>query len=157
MRRFEEVARPVESDVCINFEEFKQDALRTESRPDVLMKKRLLENTRQMHSILGMLTEIGELADQYKRHIFYGTPLDLINVQEEIGDLNWYLALMVDQEEIELITCLKMIIAKLRKRYPEKFGTTEAATRDLSEERKVLNEHAMPPRSQIMKEGSDPL
>jgi hypothetical protein len=50
------------------------------------------------HARLGLITEVGELADAYKRHQIYGKPLDLVNVREEIGDLCWYIAL-------EFMTC----------------------------------------------------
>ncbi len=42
------------------------------------------------HMKLGLITEIGELADVYKRFIAYGKEIDLVNVKEEVGDLLWY-------------------------------------------------------------------
>ena len=36
--------------------------------------------------VAGVVGEIGELMDAYKRHIAYGKELDRINVLEEIGD-----------------------------------------------------------------------
>jgi len=49
--------------------------------------------TQAKHGCLGMLTELGELADNIKRNLVKGIPLDLINGQEEIGDFIWYLTL----------------------------------------------------------------
>jgi len=40
----------------------------------------------------GLVTEIGEIVDNYKRHWFYKKELNLINLKEEVGDLLWYLA-----------------------------------------------------------------
>lgn len=43
------------------------------------------------HSGFGLVTEIGEIVDAYKRQKFYGKPLDKVNLLEEIGDVLWYL------------------------------------------------------------------
>ena len=45
------------------------------------------------HANIGMLTELGELADAYKRRDIYGRALDTVNVLEELGDFMWYLNL----------------------------------------------------------------
>jgi NTP pyrophosphatase (non-canonical NTP hydrolase) len=37
-----------------------------------------------------MITEAGELMDGYKRRLVYGSPLDIINIKEEVGDCLWY-------------------------------------------------------------------
>jgi len=36
------------------------------------------------HAITGLLTEVGELADMLKRHIYYGAPLDLLMVKKKL-------------------------------------------------------------------------
>lgn len=45
------------------------------------------------HAGFGLMTEVGELLDTYKRHSFYGTELDRKNLVEEVGDILWYIAL----------------------------------------------------------------
>jgi NTP pyrophosphatase (non-canonical NTP hydrolase) len=45
------------------------------------------------HSTAGLLTEVGELVDNYKRHWFYKKDIDRVNLREELGDLLWYVAL----------------------------------------------------------------
>ena len=47
----------------------------------------------RVHAASGLITEIGELVDSYKRHWFYKTPLNKVNVREEVGDILWYVAL----------------------------------------------------------------
>lgn len=47
-----------------------------------------------LHGLTGVFTELGELADAYKRHVYYGTPLDIVNVTEEVGDILWYVAIL---------------------------------------------------------------
>ena len=50
----------------------------------------LEKNLEHMH--LGIISEFGELADAYKKHLAYGKPLDMVNVSEEIADIVWYIA-----------------------------------------------------------------
>lgn len=44
------------------------------------------------HMDMGIITEFGELIDQYKRNLAYGKDLDLVNIKEELGDIYWYIA-----------------------------------------------------------------
>lgn len=53
-----------------------------------------------LHAQMGIMTECGELADQIKRHLFYGTELDIVNVKEEIGDIMWYTAILFRRDKI---------------------------------------------------------
>lgn len=80
------------------------------------------------HSLHGLISESGEIADTVKRHIIYEQPLDVDNLEEEIGDLMWYVAVMCYVNNISLEKAMKRNIDKLLKRYPEKF-TTEAAVK----------------------------
>ncbi len=91
-----------------------------------------------LHGAIGLATEAGELLDAIKRALYYGGTLDKPNLVEELGDLEWYMAVIrdalgVDQEEVQRIN-----IAKLRARYPEKFTTEEAYNRDLDREREIV-------------------
>ena len=93
---------------------------------------------RLIHAAMGMCTEAGEFQDHLKWHLFYGKPLDSINLAEEIGDIMWYLALAANALRIDLIDVATKNIAKLRARYPERFSEYDALNRDLDAERKVL-------------------
>lgn len=54
-----------------------------------------------LHATTGGLTEIGgEFADQLKAHIFYGKPLDVVNLGEELGDSWWYIAIAANAANI---------------------------------------------------------
>jgi NTP pyrophosphatase (non-canonical NTP hydrolase) len=90
-----------------------------------------------LHAALGLF-EAQELFEALYRHIFMGEPLDVANIKEEIGDLNWYLAIIkrklnLTQEEINEVN-----IAKLKARYGDKFSAEKALNRDLATERKIL-------------------
>jgi NTP pyrophosphatase (non-canonical NTP hydrolase) len=95
---------------------------------------------RAVHALLGMMTELGELADVFKRHIFYGKPIDWVNVKEELGDQSWYSALMHDVAQMKIVDVQRTNIAKLLKRYPEKFTERHALERDLAAELESLQD-----------------
>jgi len=70
-----------------------------------------------LHMAVGISGEAGELLDAIKKHVIYNKPLDLQNVIEELGDLEFYMeglrhALFLSRDET-----LGQNIAKLSKRY----------------------------------------
>ena len=118
-----------------------ENALKTESLDFEKIKERLDPKViRALHACIGMVTESGELIDVFKKHLFYGKPIDWVNLEEEIGDLFWYVAVMVDvlgKDKFDSI--LKQNIEKLAKRYQNQiFTESSAITRDLSGEREIL-------------------
>ena len=82
-----------------------------------------------LHATLGITGEAGELADAVKKSIFYGKPLDTVNAREEIGDIMWYIALACRTLDFDLDELLQENIAKLQKRYPEKYSDEHATLR----------------------------
>ena len=121
--------------------EYTQEALTTESDFSPAMAERIMKHARLVHGYLGISSETGELLDSLKKVLFYGKPLDNVNVQEEIGDVLWYLAMICDEMDINLAQCLNANIAKLRKRYGDEFSAQKALTRDLDKERETLELH----------------
>jgi NTP pyrophosphatase (non-canonical NTP hydrolase) len=115
-----------------------EEALRTESPITPELVDRLTGNARAVHAFFGLLTEMGELADGFKRAIFYGKSLDTTNIKEEVGDVLWYLAILMDTLGIDFEQCMEANIAKLRNRYPEKYSHESALNRDLTAERQIL-------------------
>lgn len=91
-----------------------------------------------LHMVLGMQTEVAEIADAYKKHMAYGKELDLVNVKEELGDVTWYIANLCNIHGWDLRDILETNIKKLEARYPEKFTNENAINRDLEKEREVL-------------------
>lgn len=123
--------------------DYQEQALRTEAMPTAAITTKLDFCKRDIHTLFGLTTEVGELVDAYKRHIFYGQPLDLKNIEEEVGDILWYLAIMLDVCGCSFDDCMRRNIAKLRVRYPEKFDAEKAEHRDLEGERKALSGREM--------------
>lgn len=91
-----------------------------------------------LHAMLGITSESGEIADQFKKHLIYGKDLDEINLMEEIGDLFWYCAILSYHINIPFETIMERNIAKLRARYPDKFTKDSAINRNLENERRIL-------------------
>ncbi len=119
-----------------------QDALRTEAPITPELLERATGCLRDLHAILGKLTELGEIADDYKRHIFYGQPLDVANIKVELGDGYWYDAVLHDIHGCTFEECYDIMLAKLRARFPEKFTEHNAINRDLAVEREIVEKGA---------------
>jgi len=91
------------------------------------------------HSLLGLMSELGEVAEAYAESILFDKELDSVNMKEEVGDMAWYLAIPLRQINVSFEECLVTNISKLKARFPDKFNFDDAVNRDLDNERKVLN------------------
>lgn len=119
------------------------NALRTEAPPDFLTvtgasPEESRKLARLLHALLGMVTEIGEIADVLKRRVVYGTALDEVNLVEEHGDESWYMAIFLDALGSSWDESWTRNIAKLKARFPKKFEAAQALNRDLAAERRAL-------------------
>jgi len=124
----------------MNTVDYVKNALVTEScdMGPILERLQNKETVRMLHAVIGLETEVGELQDALKKHIFYGKPLDKVNLAEEIGDQLWYCAILLDVLGTSFEKVMETNIAKLRARYGEKFTEAAALKRDLKTERKIL-------------------
>ena len=129
----------------MNNKEYQRLAEITESKDFDTIRDRMntVRSIRLIHSILGLASEVGEIADQLKKSIFYGKDLDVVNLAEELGDVFWYEALMTNElatthPEISFDSIEEINIAKLKKRYGDKFSEQRAVKRDLVVERRIL-------------------
>jgi NTP pyrophosphatase (non-canonical NTP hydrolase) len=96
-----------------------------------LFKKDIKRN-RITHSILGICSESGELADAVKKHTEYEQELDINNIEEEVGDLCFYLQALLNsvQSDLDIYQCINKNMEKLSKRYVDmEFSTKHAALR----------------------------
>ena len=71
------------------------------------------------HMATGVSGEAGELLDAIKKVAIYNKPIDIDNVVEELGDIEFYMegirrSLGITRDEV-----LRANIAKLEKRYPK--------------------------------------
>lgn len=80
-----------------------------------------------MHMAIGISGEAGELLDAIKKRVIYRKQLDLENVLEELGDIEFYLEGLRQGVGITREECLAANISKLGKRYEGLKYTDQAA------------------------------
>jgi NTP pyrophosphatase (non-canonical NTP hydrolase) len=120
----------------INSGNYVENVRRTEPRDYTQVKERLQDEDtiKLLHAALGLVTEAAEVADVLKKHIFYGKPIDSVNLKEEVGDGMWYAGIAIDVLRTTMDDVLSCNIEKLRKRYPDKFNVHDALHRDKENE-----------------------
>lgn len=98
-----------------------------------------------LHGIIGKATEAGELLEALQLAFFGEDGFDVVNIGEEIGDGQWYDAIICGALGFSFEEIQTRNIAKLRARFPDKFTEFDANNRDLFEERAILEgkEHGM--------------
>lgn len=98
-------------------------------------------NTRKddiVHMLFGMSTELGELTDIFKKSLAYGKDIDWVNVEEEIGDLMYYIASFCRINSLDLEDIILTNVNKLEERYKKGFTQEDANNRNLEKERDIL-------------------
>lgn len=93
-----------------------------------------------VHGILGIATEGVELVQALQKTLNGGEAIDTVNVLEECGDVLWYVALILRKSGKSFDEAMRTVIAKLRKRFPDKFTAYDAKNRDLTAERAILED-----------------
>lgn len=94
---------------------------------------------RVFHGVIGIATESTELLEAMHTAIYNkGCNLDAVNIGEELGDIDWYKAILCDELGLSWDDTLATVIAKLKARYPDKFDCDRAINRDLETEREIL-------------------
>ena len=73
------------------------------------------------NAALGVGGEAGEVIELVKKSLYHGRELDRQKLQDEIGDVLFYLAFLCEAAGISLETAAVNNISKLRARYPEGF------------------------------------
>lgn len=91
-----------------------------------------------LHAILGVATESGELLEAALKTLANGDIFDMVNFQEEMGDIAWYRAIGLAAAGQTIEENNSQNINKLRARFPDKYDDERALNRDLDAERVVL-------------------
>lgn len=95
----------------MDFKEYSEKALRTAGIYDTVQDQ-------VTNAALGLAGESGEVVDHIKKVLFQGHGLDRREVVLELGDIGWYINLMLDALGYTWEDMWKMNIDKLEKRYP---------------------------------------
>lgn len=83
-----------------------------------------------LHMVMGVAGEAGELLDAVKKHTMYDKPLDIVNVVEELGDIEFYLEGIRQALKLNRDYILMTNTQKLQKRYASgKFSNQQAQDR----------------------------
>lgn len=91
------------------------------------------DQAHMLHMVMGIAGESGEIVDAIKKHVVYRKPLDLDNVIEELGDLEFYMEGLRQAVGVSRKTILDANYHKLRGpngRYPDaKYSDQQAQDR----------------------------
>lgn len=120
--------------------EYVKAAMRTHSTPN-LFSGNVVDSAalaQLLHAGMLLTTEAGEFLDALKKTLIYGRTLDRTNLVEELGDAQWGIALACHTLGISLEEVMKLNIEKLKRRFPDRFTTERALSRDLDAERQAL-------------------
>lgn len=98
------------------------------------------------HAIVGVATEAGEMVDAWLNAYMHGKQLDMVNLREEFGDNQWYVAVFLsacskltfEHEPTGFDELHRLVNRKLRGRFPDGFNEFDANNRDLVKERRIL-------------------
>ena len=83
----------------------------------------------ELHALLGMASEIGEIHGIYQKE-YQGHAFDKAEVKKELGDLLWFIAEFASSLGWTLDEVASMNIAKLMKRYPDGFEEERSLNRE---------------------------
>jgi len=101
------------------------------------------ETGRLLHAVIGISTEAGELLDALKKALYYKQCLDLPNVEEEMGDILYYLAILANTLHVNLQYIMNQNEEKLKRRYPHGYTDHKAAHRDLDAESAIFGDELL--------------
>lgn len=87
-----------------------------------------------LHMAVGVSGEAGELLDAIKRATIYRKPIDMENVIEELGDLEFYMERIRQILDISREQTLQANIRKLGKRYAAGMYSDEQANQRADKE-----------------------
>lgn len=93
---------------------------------------------RLIHAMLGMATEGVEMIELVHAFFVNSVSLDIVAMQEEFGDAEWYRALFLDAVGQSHEANLMQNDAKLELRFGKTFTEDAANNRDLDAERRAL-------------------
>lgn len=74
---------------------------------------------RTEHAVLGLVNESAELLEEIKRVKIYRKKFEKNKMAGDLGDLMWYLALLLDDLGLSFEKVWEANIEKLKKRFPE--------------------------------------
>lgn len=93
------------------------------------LNKDLTKEQQVSNMVAGIFGEGGEVADQIKKAFYQGHELDKKHLQEELGDLMFYVTNLATIYNISMENVLEDNINKLKKRYKNGFSAKASIDR----------------------------
>lgn len=78
---------------------------------------------------IGLSGEAGEVADLVKKGILHQHGLNTEKLQEELGDVLWYVAALCTTMDFDMSKIMEDCITKLKRRYPQGYSSTDSKKR----------------------------
>lgn len=94
-----------------------------------IVKSMTPEDAHNLHMVVGISGEAGELLDAMKKAVIYRKPLDIENVKEEIGDILFYIQGLCNSINYSLTEAMIDNMDKLGKRYEKGYSDQAAQER----------------------------
>lgn len=88
-----------------------------------------------LHMVLGIAGEAGELVDAVKKHVIYRQELDVENIVEEVGDLQYFIEGLCQIINRSPGFARQCNIEKLLKRYGD--GYSDQAAKDRADKKET--------------------
>ena len=92
-------------------------------------KTHLPTKDRVLDAAIGLVGEVGELANYLKKGIYHGHMIDFKFVQEELGDSLWYIAELASIHGVKLSQVATLNNLKLIERYPNGYNDKDSRER----------------------------
>ena len=86
--------------------------------------------TALVYGALGLAGESGEVAEIIKKWAFHGHLFNKQELEKELGDVAWYLAIAAHKAGLSLNEVLEHNLEKLEKRYPDGYSSERSVSRD---------------------------
>lgn len=102
---------------------------RTEKHPEDIHLHLNPKRVAIIHAALGLSSEVGELVSDIKAHVIYNKILPKPSLSEEIGDILWYLAIILREYDLDFSQIMAENISKLSIRYPDAYSDYAANAR----------------------------
>jgi NTP pyrophosphatase (non-canonical NTP hydrolase) len=92
------------------------------------------EHENERHMNLGVITEIGEVLDIFKKNLAYNKPMDIVNLGEELADIAWYVVNKCRFHEISLEEDFNIVKAEVKELLDTQMFIQQDLTRELKAE-----------------------
>ena len=106
----------------IDVNDYQKDALRTIGQ--------ISTSDKILQGALGIAGESGEVVDLVKKWKYHGHNLDIDNLETELGDILFYIAILADAAGISFNTLLVRNMNKRIDRYPDGFDPDRSKNRE---------------------------